>query len=134
MQKMSRNHAVFSLGYHIIWCTKYRHHVLVDAIEIELRRIISETCSVYSWILQEIEVMPDHVHVFVQADHETAPVHIAKTLKSISAVHVFHKFPKLKNRKFWGSGLWSRGTYYSTVGHISEETVRRYIESQKDRK
>jgi putative transposase len=88
---------------------------------------------VYGWELQEIEVMPDHVHIFVQADHMTAPVEIAKILKSISAVHIFHTFPKLKGRKFWGSGLWSRGTYYATVGHISEDAIRRYIESQKKR-
>ena len=104
-----------------------------DAIAIELKRILAETCSVYGWLLQEIEVMPDHVHVFVQADHTTAPLQIAQTLKSISAVHLFHAFPKLKGRKFWGSGLWSRGTYYATVGHIAEEVIRKYIESQKTR-
>lgn len=97
----------------------------------EPKRIIAETCAVYGWQLQEMEVMPDHVYIFVQADHLTAPVTIAKTLKSISAVHIFHKFPKLKARKFWGSGLWSRGTYYATVGHISEDVIRKYIESQK---
>lgn len=129
---MSRNHAVFSLGYHIIWCPKYRHAVLDDAVAIELKQIISETCSVYEWQLQEIEVMSDHVHIFVQADHLTAPVEIAKTLKSISAIHLFHTFPKLKARKFWGSGLWARGTYYATVGSLSEAAVRRYIETQKE--
>ena len=133
MRTISSNHAVFSLGYHIIWCPKYRHAVLDEALAIELKHIIAETCSVYGWELQTIEVMPDHVHIFVQADHLTAPVEIAKTLKSISAVHLFHIFPKLKGRKFWGSGLWSRGTYYATVGHISEDAVRRYIESHKER-
>jgi putative transposase len=131
MQTMSRKHAVFSLGYHIIWCPKYRHAVLDDAVAVELKRIIAETCCVYGWELQEIEVMPDHVLIFVQADQTTAPVQIAQTLKSISAVHIFHAFPKLKGRKFWGSGLWSRGTYYATVGHISETAIRQYIESQK---
>lgn len=130
---MSSNHVVFSLGYHIIWCPKHRHIVLDNALAIELKHIIAETCSVYGWELQAIEVMPDHVHIFVQADHLTAPVEIAKTLKSIAAVHIFHVFPKLKGRKFWGSGLWSRGTYYATVGHSSEDAVRRYIESQKER-
>jgi putative transposase len=77
--------------------------------------------------------MPDHVHIFVQADHTTAPVEIAKTLRSISAVHIFNKFPTLKGRKFWGSGLWSRGTYYASVGHISEDALRKYIQTQKER-
>ena len=133
VQKQASNHAVFSLGYHIIWCPKYRHKVLTGAIETELKRILAETCTHYGWSLQEIEVMPDHVHIFVQADHLTAPVEIAKTLKSISAVHIFNTFPKLKARKFWGSGLWSRGTYYASVGHISEDAIRRYIETQKTR-
>lgn len=127
------SHAVHSLGYHIIWCPKYRHSVLTGVIATELKTILAETCKDCNWELQEIEVMPDHVHIFVQADHLTAPVEIAKTLKSISAVRIFYAFPKLKSRKFWGSGLWSRGTYFASVGHISEDAIRRYIETQKAR-
>lgn len=102
-------------------------------MEIELKQIIGETCKTYGWILHSIEVMPDHVHLFVQADHTTAPVEIVKTVKSISAVKLFTQFPDLKKRKFWGSGLWSDGAYYATVGSVSEEAVRRYIETQKQR-
>jgi putative transposase len=133
MKTLHSSHATHSLGYHIIWCPKYRHQVLKDAIEVELKRILSETGAHYGWELQELEIMPDYVHLFVQADPTTAPVEIAKTLKSISAVHIFNKFPKLKGRKFWGSGLWSRGTYYASVGHISEDAVRKYIQTQKER-
>jgi putative transposase len=106
---------------------------LVGAVEIELKRILAQTCMAYDWELQALEIMPDHVHLFLQSDHLTAPVDIAKTLKSISAVYLFNKFPKLKARKFWGSGLWSRGTYYASVGHLSEEAIRQYIETQKER-
>jgi hypothetical protein len=63
----------------------------------------------------------------------TIPVEIAKAMKSISAVYIFTKFPDLKKRKFWGSGLWSKGTFYSSVGGVSEEAVKRYIETHKDR-
>lgn len=133
MQTKSSDHAKFSLGYHIVWCPKYRHSVLTGAVEVELKQILAQTCAHYGWGLESLEVMPDHVHIFVQADHMTAPVTIASTLKSISAVHIFARFPNLKRRKFWGSGLWSRGTYYASVGHISEDTVRRYIEDQKGR-
>ncbi|MGV3016979.1 transposase [Rothia sp. 88186D007BW] len=51
----------------------------------------------------------------------------------MSAVHIFTAFPQLKGRKFWGSGLWSPSTYYGSVGHVSEQTVRRYIQDQKKR-
>ncbi|NER45957.1 MAG: IS200/IS605 family transposase [Symploca sp. SIO1A3] len=133
MKILSSSHAKHCLGYHIIWTPKYRHQVLEGAVEVELKRILGEVCKTYDWILHAIEVMPDHVHIFVQADHTTAPVEIAKTMKSISAVHIFSKFKDLKRRKFWGSGMWSDGTYYSSVGHISEDAVKKYIETQKQR-
>lgn len=133
MKTTKSKHAVFSLGYHIIFCPKYRHRVLIGDVETELKSVLAETCTTYGWELREIEVMPDHVHIFVQAGHTTAPFEIGKTLKSISAVAIFRKFPNLKRKRFWGSGLWSRGTYYATVGHISEDAIRRYIETQKER-
>lgn len=46
-------------------------------------------------------------------------------------IHIFTAFPKLKERKFWGSGLWSRGCYYGSVGAVTEENVKMYIENQK---
>ena len=133
MQILSSSQANHALGYHIIWCPKYRHQVLSGAVEIELKHILAEVCMTYDWKLHALEIMPDHVHIFVQVDHTTAPVEIAKTMKSISAVYIFTKFPDLKRRKFWGSGLWSKGTFYSSVGSVSEEAVKRYIETQKER-
>ena len=127
------SHAVYELGYHIVWVTKFRKPVLAGAVEIITRRIIAETCVAYGWKLEEIEVMPDHVHIFVRSDPQTSPGEIAKTIKSISAVRVFYEFPKLKKQKFWGSGLWSPSTYYGSVGHISEDAIRNYIQEQKTR-
>jgi putative transposase len=54
-------------------------------------------------------------------------------MKSISAVHLFQTFKDLKKRRFWGSGMWSDSTFYSSVGGASEEAVKRYIDSQKRR-
>jgi Transposase and inactivated derivatives len=128
----SNNHSKHAIGYHIIFCPKYRHKVLIGAIEIETKRIIAEVCADNEWILHSIEVMPDHVHLFVQTDPYIAPFEMVKRIKSISAVYLFTKFPDLKKQKFWGSGLWSPSTYYNSVGHISEDMVKRYIEDQKN--
>lgn len=61
MKTNRSSHAVFSLGYHIIWCSKYRHNVLIGALGDRLKQVIHEACITYGWDLQEIEVMPDHV-------------------------------------------------------------------------
>ena len=121
------------MGLHLVWCTKYRHKVLIDGVDIVVKRIIGETCLNYGWKCLELEVMPDHVHLFVQINHTDIPCNVAKTLKSITAIGVFTTFKQLKGQKFWGSGLWSDGTFYSSVGNISQETVLRYISEQKSK-
>ena len=75
--------------------------------------------------------MPDHVHVFISATPTTAPVDIVRTLKSKSAITLFKRNPQLKTFYSRCGALWSRGYFVSTIGHISEDTVRKYIEEQK---
>jgi putative transposase len=128
---LSTKHAVFSLEYDLAWCTKFRHPVLVDSVEIELRHVLSECCVASGWKIVSIEIMPDHAHLLLSAPPSVSPAEIVHLLKSVSAVHLFLKFPKMKARRFWGSGLWSRSSFYATVGAVSESAVKRYIETQK---
>ena len=132
MEAIHDNHCVHQLGLHLIWCTKYRHKVLVGMVEIEVKRIIAETCSIYGWIVHSVEVMPDHVHLFTQINPSVTPLQVASTLKSITAIQVFTLFPQLKGKKFWGSGLWSKSTYYGAVGQVNDEIIKKYIDGQKD--
>jgi putative transposase len=131
MKLIRSGHCVHQLGVHVVFCPKYRHIVLSGAIEVELKRVIGETCRHYRWLIESLEIQPDHVHLFVQIDPFTTPAEIAKTIKSITAIQIFTIFPRLKGKKFWGSGLWSAGTYYGAVGQVNEETIRKYIEGQK---
>jgi putative transposase len=132
MHKISENNSIHEIGLHLVFCTKYRKQIFSGIIEIELKHILSQTCAEYGWSLEILEIMPDHVHIFIQVGPEDRPTDIVRTLKSISAACLFTKFPELKGRKFWGSGLWSRGTYYGSVGNVNEETIRKYIENQKN--
>ena len=131
MRKISENNCIHELGLHLVFCTKYRKQIFTGIVEVELKHILSQTCAEYEWSLEALEIMPDHVHIFIQCGPEDRPNEIAKTLKSISAVCLFTRFPELKGRKFWGSGLWSIGSYYGSVGNVNEETIREYIENQK---
>lgn len=131
MRRISKNNCVHELGLHLVFCVKYRKQIFTGAAEVELKHILSQTCAEYGWRIEAMEIMPDHVHMFIQVDPSDRPIDIARTLKSISAVYMFSKFPSLKGRKFWGSGLWSLGTFYGSVGQVSQETIKRYIENQK---
>jgi len=131
MHNINENSCIHELGLHLVFCTKYRKAIFTGAIEVELKEIIGQTCAEYGWKVQALEIMPEHIHLFIQVGPEDQPVDVARTLKSISAVQIFAKFPNLKGRKFWGSGLWNRGCYYGSVGNVNAETISKYIDNQK---
>ncbi len=124
-------HSVYNLNYHIVFVTKYRHEVLKNQVETFVQERLREICARYGWEILEIEVMPDHIHLFISAPPKTAPLRIASTIKSILTVDVFRQFPRLKKTWFWGSGLFSDGTYYGSAGAVSAEIIKRYIQEQK---
>ena len=74
----NNNNSVSTLQYHIVWCTKYRHPVLTGAVEVETKTILAQTCTEYGWTLKAIEVMPEHVHIFLEASPDEAPSSIAR--------------------------------------------------------
>lgn len=131
---MHNNHAKASCQYHIIWCPKFRHNILDDDTQAELKKIITDIANDYRYEIKALETMNDHIHVFLEADQSVAPVDIVRTLKSISAIKLFRAFPHLKQHYARCGNLWSRGHYISTVGHINEKTIRKYIESQKSKR
>lgn len=123
------NKAVFNLGYHIIWCPKYRRKVLVDQVATRLKELLIEKATELGLTINTMEVMPDHVHLFVKAQPIHSPHYIVQQLKGFSSFKLRSEFPKLKSRL---PTLWTRSYYAEAVGHISAETIQRYIEEQKN--
>jgi len=122
---------VYNCNYHIVFSTKYRRKVLTPEIEEYLRQVIIETGIEKGFDVVMVEVgEEDHVHLFVSAHPKIAPSYIVKMVKGISARKLFLKFPKLKKR-LWKGHLWNPSYYIETIGSISEDVIRKYIEAQK---
>jgi putative transposase len=122
------NKAVYNIGYHLIWCPKYRRKVLVDKVASRLRELFLETSTNLGVTIETVEIMPDHVHLFVKAPPTLAPHYIVQQLKGKSSRRLREELPHLKSRL---PTLWTRSYYFESVGHISESTIRKYIEDQK---
>ena len=120
--------AVFSLKYHLVWCPKYRRPVLEGAIEKRLREVFEDVRAEHVWTIHALEVMPDHVHLFIDSDPIYSVAEIVNRLKGASSRILRSEFPALRSRL---PTLWSRSYYAGTVGAVSDAVVRRYIESQK---
>ena len=78
--------------------------------------------------IHALEIMPDHVPLFVQSDPRWCVAEIVNRLKGSTSHDLREAFAQLRSRL---PTLWSRSYYAGTVGHVSEKTVKVYIESQK---
>ncbi|WP_433380502.1 IS200/IS605 family transposase [Streptosporangium sp. CA-115845] len=122
--------AAYDLGYHVVWCPKYRRPVLGGRVKDRLEELIHAKADEHGWQIVALEVMPDHVHLFVRPHPKNSPSYVANQFKGFTSHHLRAEFPHLRSQL---PTLWSRSYFAATVGAVSAETVRRYIETQYER-
>jgi putative transposase len=123
---------VFELQYHVVWCPKYRNKLPEDVVQ-TVDTVIRAACEAKEFDVRALTVMPDHVHLFVAVKPDVSPAALVKVVKGVSAKLTFEKHPELRKRLFRMGHLWSPSYYVGSVGHVSEATVKKYVESQKQR-
>jgi putative transposase len=121
------SHTVFKIEYHFVWVTKYRFHVLKGDIALRTRELIRQICEAYEIRIVGGVVSKDHVHILVSAPPEIAPSEIMRRIKGRTSRKLMEEFPELKKR-YWGQHFWARGYFCTTVGEMTEEMIKQYIE------
>ena len=123
---------IYNFHYHLIWVTKYRHKTFVtDQLSEEMKQILSSIAKDNNIVIEKMEVMPDHVHVLISFPPSKAPASAIKALKGRSAYIFLKRHPEIKQSQYWGGHLWSPSYYMSTLGNMSKEVVKKYINDQK---
>ena len=125
------SHTVTELKYHFVWKTKYSYEVLRGDIGRRLRQILREICAEQALVIVPGNIRANHVHLLVSAPAHLSPAKMAQYLKGRSSYRLQREFRELQ-RRYWGRHLWGRGYFCATVGAVTEEQVRRYIEQQED--
>lgn len=121
---------MYRIGYHVIFCPKYRRPVLVGAVEERTKELILEKCIELGIEVEEMKVMPDHVHLYLRAKPIHAPQYIVAQIKGYTARILRKEFPSLKTRL---PSLWTRSYFVESVGSVLEETIKNYIRNQKNK-
>ena len=122
---------VFNINYHIVWSTKYRRKVLSSKIETRLKEILINVAKEKGFEIAEIEVgTEDHVHVFVSAIPKISISYIAKMMKGISGRLLLKEFPEI-SKELWNGELWNSYYYVETIGSVSIEAIKEYIQNQE---
>ena len=73
--------SVSSLNYHFVFCPKRRKSVFINDVAKRLQEIIFEVIKEHGWHLIALEIMPDHVHFFVNTPTQESPAEIARWIK-----------------------------------------------------
>ena len=119
--------SVFLLNYHFVWIPRRRRKVLIGEVATRLERLLYQYVEALDCTIIALEIMPDHVHCFINATPELAPNQIMHRVKGASARMLRKEFPVLRRMP----SLWTRSYFVSTAGNVSSETVQRYIANQR---
>jgi len=135
MKLNSSNHSKYLILYHIVFCPKFRYKVLIEKqnlnIQSRLKDLIYNIANIYDFKIIEIEIMPDHIHLFVSTKPNTSLTNVVQIIKSITARRLFEEFTTLKQFYSRCGHLWSRGYFVCSVGNANSETIKNYIKNQK---
>jgi putative transposase len=120
-------HSKFKLEAHIVWVTKYRHKVLKGKIAIDTRELIKRICAEQEASILSGVVSSDHVHICISYDPSTSISTLVQQLKGKTSRLLQIKHPEL-GKRYWGQHLWARGYFAVSVGNVSEQVVKEYLE------
>jgi len=113
--------------YHLIFCPKRRKKVLVGDIGRDLDTLIREKCAEQKWIVHELAIMPDYVHLFVQVNPDDSASETTRQIKGYTSRVLRLRYPELLKLP----SLWTRSFFAASAGNVSKETIQRYIAAQK---
>ena len=120
---------VYSCQYHVIFTPKYRRKVLKDGVDERFKELVLEKQEEYKYKIIEMEVMPDHVHLLIDANPKVGIYTQINKIKGCTSRVLRQEFPWLRSRL---PCLWTRSKFISTVGAMTLDVVEKYIENQKN--
>lgn len=121
-------HRVHLILYHLIWCPKRRKAILVGKLAARLESLITEKCQEKGWQIVELAIQPDHVHLFVRVWPSESAADVVKELKGYTSFHLRREFEATLKKL---PSTWTRSYFACTVGQVSAQGIKAYIDAQK---
>lgn len=121
---------VYTIQYHVVWCTKYRHKIIQGKVDATLKEIIAQIAETNNFRIEEMEVDLDYIHLVIDCSPQHYIPNIIKALKGVSARLLFKTHPEIKG-ELWDGHLWNPSYFVATVSENTEEQIREYIRGQK---
>ena len=123
-------HTKHRLLVHLVWIPKYRKRLLQGQIAVRLRHFLYEAAKVHWWWIEELKILPDHVHCLIQIRPTETIAEVVQHLKGGTSYKLQKEYPELEEF-IWGANLWADGYFAETVGAQSVAAVKKYIQENK---
>jgi putative transposase len=124
------DHAAFDITYHLVLVTKYRRRALTATMLEECREIFANVLEHWRCQLIELNGEPDHLHILLRAHPALDLSRLVNNLKTASSRRLRNRHRAHLNRFYSKPVLWHRAYFVASVGNVSLETVRRYVQNQ----
>ena len=128
---ISKNHSKFLIKYHVIFVCKYRKKLLVGAVEYDMKQIMQHISDLSDFDIEVMETDKDHIRMMIRSEPKLSPPQIVRRLKQMSTTAIWKRHENYLRHMFYRENtFWTDGYFVSSVGNVSHETIRRYIENQ----
>jgi len=130
MEVMHAPHCTYRIRYHMVLVLKFRKSLITEEMFEFMKQICEEIEERYYLKFDAIGHEENHVHLLVRGAPKYSPSQIMQICKSILAIQIFKRFPKLR-KELYGGEFWSDGGHVDTVGDgRALEKVREYVLNQ----
>ena len=129
MKFNSGSHSKYRFMYHLVWIPKYRKRILTGVIKARLEVLFRECAEINKWTIEELNIQEDHVHMLIGLKQSISVSKAVQYLKGGSSRVIRKEYPELEEF-LWGDSFWSDGYFAETVGRVSEDKIRNYIQNQ----
>ncbi len=123
------NTCVHLMNYHFVWCPRYRRKLFIGDLRMRLKQLIEKVSKRKGCEILKMEIMPDHIHLFISSNPTIAPNKLIGDIKGITSRILRAEFPELLRMPT----LWTRSYFVSTAGNVSSGVIMKYIEEQYPR-
>ena len=132
MEINHNRHSVGGSNYHLQFTPKYRRQVFrVEQVKKLTEALIRRKAHELGVQVEAIEFGPDHAHTFVTGCRRYSVSELANYLKGYSSRYVREKLSEDIRPYLWGDAFWSEGYFYESIGRVTADTVKFYIERQQ---
>ena len=128
----SKNRHKYLFQYHIIFVCKYRKKLLMSKqISDDIKQFSYEICQKHKVIIRYMQTDKDHIHYMIETEPTMSISKIVNLMKSYTTYHIWKRYPDYLRKHFWKEHtFWTDGYVVFSVGNVSEEMLRKYIENQ----